>query len=392
MKYITRSIWLLSLLSLFTDISSEMLYPIMPLFLKSIGFSAFMIGLLEGLAEAVAGISKGYFGTLSDSFRKRLPFVQWGYFLSAISKPMMTLFSFPLWIFSARTMDRIGKGIRTGARDALLSDDCTPENKGKVFGFHRSMDTLGAAIGPFIALIFLYFYPEQYQLIFLVAFAPAILGILLTFFIKEKEITKAPEKRNYSFLAMFEYFKTAPANYRKMVIGFLLFALFNSSDIFLLMKVKESLADEKYVIGAYIFYNLVYALSSFPIGILGDKIGLNKMYLIGLILFAVVYISLSISTSIPFIFCAFVLYGVYAAATEGISKAMVSNTIPKNESASALGSFAGLTSLSSFFASAITGLIWTYVSPTAALITCALGAIVALLYFIQLTYTHTTSN
>jgi MFS family permease len=158
------------------------------------------------------------------------------------------------------------------------------------------------------------------------------------------------------------------------------------------MKVKESLVDEKYVIGAYIFYNLVYALSSFPLGILGDKIGLKKLYLMGLVLYTMVYISLSISTSVPVIFLSFIMYGIYAAATEGISKAMISNTIPKSESASALGSFAGLTSLASFFASATTGLIWTYVSPTAALVTCALGAVLALFYFMQLRDTNTPSN
>ena len=135
--------------------ASEMLYPVMPVFLRSIGFSFLLIGILEGCAEATAGLSKGYFGKRSDILGKRLPFVQLGYGLSAISKPMMALFIYPLWIFLARTLDRLGKGLRTGARDAMLSDECEKENKGKVFGFHRSMDTLGAVIGPAIALIFL---------------------------------------------------------------------------------------------------------------------------------------------------------------------------------------------------------------------------------------------
>ena len=138
MRYITRTIWILSMVSLFTDMASEMLYPIMPIYLKSIGFSIVLIGLLEGIAEATAGISKGYFGKLSDVSGKRKPFVQLGYALSAISKPMMAMFIFPLWIFLSRTLDRFGKGIRTGARDAMLSDEATPETKGKIFGFHRS--------------------------------------------------------------------------------------------------------------------------------------------------------------------------------------------------------------------------------------------------------------
>ena len=155
MRYITRTIWILSLISLFTDMASEMLYPIMPIYLKSIGFSIVLIGILEGVAEATAGLSKGYFGKLSDASGKRVPFVQVGYALSTISKPMMAMFIYPLWIFFARTIDRLGKGIRTGARDALLSDEAPAEVKAKVFGFHRSMDTLGAAIGPSLALLYL---------------------------------------------------------------------------------------------------------------------------------------------------------------------------------------------------------------------------------------------
>jgi hypothetical protein len=138
MRIITRNIWILSFVSLLTDVSSEMLYPVMPVYLRHIGFSIAMIGLLEGFAEALAGLSKGYFGKMSDQTGKRLPFVQAGYFLSAISKPMMVVFNYPLWIFFARSTDRLGKGIRTGARDALLSDETTAANKARVFGFHRS--------------------------------------------------------------------------------------------------------------------------------------------------------------------------------------------------------------------------------------------------------------
>ncbi|WP_309613089.1 MFS transporter, partial [Flavobacterium sp.] len=162
-KVITRTVWILSIVSLFTDTASEMLYPIMPIYLKTIGFSIVLIGVLEGFAEALAGLSKGYFGQLSDNSGKRVPFVQLGYALSTISKPMMAVFTFPFWIFFARAIDRFGKGIRTGARDAILSDEATPKTKGKIFGFHRSMDTIGAVIGPTLALVYLYFYPQDYK-------------------------------------------------------------------------------------------------------------------------------------------------------------------------------------------------------------------------------------
>ncbi|MBS1504758.1 MAG: MFS transporter, partial [Bacteroidetes bacterium] len=177
MKYITRTVWILSLISLFTDTASEMLYPVMPIFLKSIGFSVVLIGILEGVAEATAGLSKGYFGKLSDTSGKRVPFVRLGYSISAVSKPMLAAFVYPLWIFFARTLDRLGKGIRTGARDAILSGEASPATKGKVFGFHRSMDTMGAVLGPLIALVFLYFHPHYYKTLFLVAFLPGLLAI-----------------------------------------------------------------------------------------------------------------------------------------------------------------------------------------------------------------------
>src|ERR1051326_1331948 len=147
-KIFTRTIWTLGLVSLFNDISSEMLYPIMPIYLKSIGFTALWIGILEGIAEAVVGLSKGYFGKLSDEKGKRLPFIQLGYFLSAISKSMLALFANVFWVLFARSGDKFGKGIRTSARDAMLSDEAEHNHKGQIYGLHRSMDTIGAAIGP----------------------------------------------------------------------------------------------------------------------------------------------------------------------------------------------------------------------------------------------------
>lgn len=185
-KIITRNILVLSFVSLFTDVASEMLYPVMPIYLKTIGFSIVLIGVLEGFAEATAGLSKGYFGNLSDNTGKRLPFVQIGYLFSAVSKPMMALFTYPLWVFLARTIDRLGKGVRTGARDALLSDEATPETKGRVFGFHRSMDTLGAVLGPLLALVYLTYRPNDYKTLFYIAFFPGVISIAFTFLIKEK--------------------------------------------------------------------------------------------------------------------------------------------------------------------------------------------------------------
>ncbi|MCC6279454.1 MAG: MFS transporter, partial [Saprospiraceae bacterium] len=237
----SRNIWILSLVSLFTDMASEMLYPIMPVYLKSIGFSIVFIGVLEGVAEAVAGLSKGYFGRRSDLMGRRLPFVQIGYGLSALSKPMLALWAHPLWVFFARTTDRLGKGVRTGARDALLSDEATAATKGRVFGFHRSMDTLGAVMGPLLALLFLYLHPGAYRSLFLLAFIPGLLAVVCTLLVRESGNTARRTMSNKPrFLDFFRYWQQSPAQYRRLVGALLLFAVFNSSDVFLLLKIKEA--------------------------------------------------------------------------------------------------------------------------------------------------------
>ncbi|MBL7836902.1 MAG: MFS transporter, partial [Bacteroidetes bacterium] len=159
MRAISKTVIVLSIVSFFTDVATEMLYPVMPVYLSSIGFSVIFIGVLEGVAEAIAGLSKGYFGKMSDVYGTRLPFVRVGYALSAISKPILGYFATPVWVFLARTLDRFGKGIRTGARDAILSDQATPETKGQVYGFHRTVDTMGAVAGPALALLYLHFFP-----------------------------------------------------------------------------------------------------------------------------------------------------------------------------------------------------------------------------------------
>jgi len=381
LNYITKTVWILSLVSLFTDTASEMLYPIMPIYLKTIGFSIVLIGVLEGFAEALAGLSKGYFGKLSDNSGKRVPFVQLGYSLSAVSKPIMAVFVFPIWIFFARAIDRFGKGIRTGARDAILSDEATSESKGKFFGFHRSMDTLGAVLGPVIALIYLYFYPQQYKTLFYIAFIPGLLAVLASFLLKDKVKTNPIEKKPTSFFSFLNYWKTSPEQYRKVVIGLLAFTLFNSSDVFLLLKAKQAGLSDTNVIGVYIFYNLVYALSAFPVGILADKIGLKKMLIFGLSLFAIVYFGMAFSNSLYAISLFFFIYGVYAAATEGISKAWISNISDKKDTATAIGTYSGFQSICTLIASSLAGLIWYQFGANATFIITAVVTLLVIIYF-----------
>lgn len=381
MKNITRAVWILSIVSLFTDIASEMLYPILPIYLKTIGFSILLIGILEGIAEATAGLSKGYFGKLSDVTGKRVPFVRMGYTLSAISKPMLVMFAQPLWVFFSRTLDRLGKGLRTGARDALLSDEATSETKGKVFGFHRSMDTLGAVIGPLLALLYLYYYPQNYVALFYLAIIPGTFAILFTFFLKDKRKTVENRQTRTGFFSFIRYWKESTGTYRKIVVGLLLFTLFNSSDVFLLLKAKQAGLGDTAVIGTYIFYNLIYAIFSFPLGIIADKYGLRRMYIFGLVIFSIVYFGFALNENIYVFYGLFFLYGIYAGATEGISKAWISNVTNKKDTATAIGAYSAFQSICTMLASTIAGLLWYKFGSSATFIATGGVALIVAIYF-----------
>jgi MFS family permease len=385
---ITRTVWILSLVSLFTDIASEMLYPVMPVYLKEIGFTVLLIGILEGFAEAVAGLSKSYFGKVSDQSGQRIPFIRVGYLMSALSKPMMAFFTFPIWIFITRTTDRFGKGIRTGARDALLSDEATPKTKGTVFGLHRAMDTLGAVLGPSLALLFLHFFPSEYKLLFLLAFIPGMLAISFTWFIRKKEVPSTISPSSVSPFAFLNYWKESSVAYKKLVTGLLAFALINSSDFFLLLKIKDSGVGDTVVIGVYIFYNLVYALAAFPVGRLSDRMGFKKTFLSGLFLFATVYLGMALSDHVILFGILFVIYGIYAAATESVSKAWISNLAEKKDTATAIGTYTGLQSIATLISSSVAGLIWFSFGATAMLIITGTITFIIIIYL----YMQTTES
>ena len=382
MKNITRTVWILSLISLFTDTASEMLYPVMPAFLGSIGFSVVLIGILEGIAEATAGLCKGYFGKLSDNSNKRAPFIQLGYSLGAISKPLMVLSVYPLWIFFVRTMDRFGKGLRTGARDAMLSDEATPQTKGTVFGFHRSADTFGAVLGPLTALVFLYFRPNDYKPLFMIAILPGLAAVASTFLVKDKKQDRPKIKVTTSFFSFLRYWNDSPPLYRKVVLGFLAFSLFNSSDMLLLLKVKQSGLDDTSMIGLYIFYNLIYALTAFPIGIIADKFSLKSIFISGLALFAAVYLGMALTANIYIYWVLFFLYGLYYAATEGVAKAWISNITNQKDTATAIGTFAGFQSLAAMIASSVAGLLWFWFGVETAFVATAVVTIAVIIYFL----------
>jgi MFS family permease len=380
----SRTIWLLSLISMFADMSSEMLYPIIPLYLSSIGVSVAALGFIEGLAEITAGITKGYFGSLSDHIGKRVPFIKAGYFLSALSKPLMVVLNVVGWIFFVRTIDRLGKGLRTAARDALLSNEANKENKASVFAFHRSWDTLGAIIGPAIVLAILYFKLTSIKNIFLWAALPGLLSLALIYLLKEKKIAPSLNDKAPSFFSFFKYWKKSSSTYKKIVAALCLFFLFNSSDVFLLLKSKAIINSEEaifIILKAYILYNIVYTITSYPLGRLADQFGIKNILVVGLIIFSIVYFGFTKATTELHIYILFGIYGLYAAATEGIAKAWISNVSDEKEQATALGLFASCQSLSIMLASFMAGLVWTGWGADAVFYSSATVALVVAGYF-----------
>jgi MFS family permease len=359
--------------------ASEMLYPVMPIYLRSIGYSALVIGILEGVAEATAGLSKGYFGMMSDRVGRRVPFVRLGYLLSAISKPLMVVMSAPLWVLGARVVDRLGKGVRTGARDAMLSAEAKPENKGRIFGLHRSMDTFGAVVGPALALAWLAWRPGDNTTMFVLAIVPGMAAVGLTLLVRERAAS-APSVLRPSLRSLLHYWKCSPHAYRRLLISVLPFVVFNSSDLFLLMKARDAGMSDSASIGVYILYNLVFALFAYPLGIVADRIGLKRMFIMGLALFAAVYVGIAVTHEYWVIALLFAGYGIYAAATEGVVKALICVIVPEREAATAVGTFASLQSVSALVASVTAGALWVSIgAETTFLVTAFMAGLAALM-------------
>ncbi len=376
---VSRAVWLLSGISLLTDLASELLYPVMPGYLRHIGFSVVLIGLLEGVAEATAGLSKAAVGRWSDRVGRRVPFVRAGYALSALAKPLLALTVHPLGVFLARTAERFGKGLRTAPRDALLAAEATPATRGRVFGLHRAMDTLGAVLGPLAALWWLTSHPGAYRPLFLLAAIPGALAIGVTLLLREpprplNALPRAP------LPPLRVWWRTAPAPYQRVVRGLAVFALLNSSDVFLLLAAREAGLREPAVIGAYIFYNLVYAAAAYPLGGLADRWGARPTVVGGLLIFAGTYAGLALAHGLPMVLVLFALYGLYAAATESVAKAWLAQLVPPAQTGTAFGLYGTLQSFGALGASLLTGLLWQQFGAPAALLTTAGGTLGVALY------------
>ncbi len=374
---LNRNITLLGVVSGLTDISSEMLYPIVPVFLTSVlGAPMQVVGVIEGTAEATASFVKILGGRLSDRFSSRKPFVVAGYSLSAVSKPLMALAASWQFVLFARFIDRVGKGVRTSARDALIADSIDKAHWGKAFGFHRAMDTLGAALGPLAALAMIQIMgagSPDYRLVFMAAFVPALFGVLVLIWLVEERAharqagSPSPEPEPMS------------RDYKTFVLLFSVFALGNSSTVFPIMKAKDMGFSLTHVILAYTGYNLVYALLASPAGWLSDRLGKIKTMTFGFTVFAAVYLGFAVADRPWMIWALFALYGFYGAFNEGIAKAVVAHLSGGSNRASAMGWFQGILGFLTFASSALAGFLWDRVSPSAPFVAGAACALLSAL-------------
>lgn len=362
---------LLGYVSFFADIASEMLYPITPIFLTTIiGSSMTNVGIVEGIAEGVSSLLKTYSGFWSDKISKRKPFIFVGYLLSAISRPLIGLSSTPLQVLGSRTIDRIGKGLRSAPRDAMIADMVESKDRGLAFGWHRSIDTFGAVVGPLLAILLLNYFSDLRQAYYY-ALIPGILSVLFIFFIKEPQHSEGPNAKKFKFK-----WKDLNHDYKVFVFGWTVFCLTNSSDAFLILKMKESGLNFSTVILLYAFYNLIYAALSPSLGHLSDKIGTKLILLLGLSIFTLVYAGFAFSTEIYQFAALLALYGAYMASTEGVSKAHASKLVSSENRGSALGLLGTFSGGAQIFASIVAGFLWDQYGATIALLFSCLGSVI----------------
>jgi len=381
---LSRNVIVLGLVSLFQDLSSEMLYPVVPMFLTAVlGAPMTVIGLIEGFAEFTAAILKAVFGKLSDQLQRRSVFISLGYGLSALSRPLLFLANNWGFVLASRLLDRLGKGVRTSPRDALLAASAPAEHRGKVFGLHRAMDTVGAIIGPALAILLLSITNNNYRLVFLVAIIPTALAFMLTFLVKEiKTETQSPIAINERT----GYWPQTTGHWPKIYWQFLaintLFFLGNSSDVFLILRAQELGLSSPLAILAYVVYNLSFALLATPAGILSDRLGRRRVMQMGFFLFAIVYAGFAFAKSTSLIWPLFALYGFYAAMTEGISKAAIADLVAPEHRGSSIGFFYMITGVAALIASSLAGWLWNEFGATVPLgVSAGMAASVSLLMF-----------
>jgi MFS family permease len=358
---ITRNVIVLGLVSLLTDLSSQMVFPLIPLFLVSVlGAGAYAVGIVEGAAETTASLLKVFSGYWSDRIRKRRPFVLFGYSLSSITKPLFALAHVWPMVLFIRILERVGKGLRTAPRDAIVAESCDECVRGKAFGFHRTMDGIGSVLGAIFAFLLL---PVLgYRKIFFLGFVPAIIGALVVLFVNEGKQSSATEVERVKLKLSI---RALPVNLRLFIAVATVFSLGHFGYAFLLLRSKGIGFTDQNAILLYVLFYVVYALCSVPSGMLSDRIGRKPILMVGYGIFALCALGLVFISSRHSIFIFFAVYGLSYAMFDGAQRAFVVDLAPAHLKGTALGTFhtaIGLVALPGGF---IAGLLWDKIEPLA---------------------------
>lgn len=352
-SWLTRNVRVLSAVSFLQDTASELLYPLLPIYLTSVlGAPPAVVGAVEGVAEGAGSLTKLAAGPLGDHYSRR-PIVAAGYGMAALGKIIIAAATAWPGVLAGRVVDRLGKGIRGAPRDALLVDGIDDAARGRVFGFHRAMDTFGAVIGPLLGLVGYELLDHQIAPLLWVAVVPAVLSVALVFLSREvKRIAPAQRK------AIFARVKDLPRRYWRVTTLLVAFGVVNFPDALLLLRLNEIGFSVVEVILAYVGYNLVYALSSYPAGMLADRVPRPAVFGIGLVFFAVGYIGLGLTTDTVTAWILIGVYGLFTGCTDGVGKAWISSLAGSDLQGSAQGVFQGLSGFALLAAGVWAGLLW----------------------------------
>ena len=392
-----KNVFTLGWVSFFMDVSSEMIYPLLPLFLTNIlGANKAMVGLIEGIAESTASLLKVVSGYLSDKFKKRKPLILYGYGLSTLTRPIVAIATGWAGVLVYRFIDRIGKGIRTAPRDAIIAESTEEGNLGKAFGFHRAMDTCGAIVGPAIAIAVLYLYGHTYpseplpaeavkgaekafRTLFWLSMIPGLAAVaLIILFVKEKAQPLSTEHPK----SLFRH-SMLNSDFRKFLIVVGVFTLGNSSNAFLILKMQDAGAGMLNITVLYLLFNAVYSAASLPAGMAADRFGKKRMILGSYILFALIYSGLAFSKTQTSVWALLIAYGIFMGISEGIQRAFVATLLSNNSIGTGYGIYHTLTGLVTLPASLIAGLLWDRIGPQATFLFGAVtGTIAAALFLL----------
>lgn len=351
--WLTRNVRVLSAVSFLQDTASELLYPLLPIYLTAVlGAPPAVVGAVEGAAEGAAAMTKLAAGPLGDRFAKR-PLIATGYGMAALGKVMVAAAGAWPGVLAGRVVDRLGKGIRGAPRDALLVADIDTAARGRVFGFHRAMDTLGAVAGPLLGLLGYELLDHQIAPLLWVAVVPAVLSVALVFLVAERRVTtRAPRQPTFSRV------RDLPGRYWRVTAALVVFGLVNFPDALLLLRLNEIGFSVVEVILAYVTYNAVYAVASFPAGVLADRIGRVPVFGIGLVFFAIGYTGLGLTTDPVVAWLLIGAYGLFTGCTDGVGKAWISSLVSHDLQGSAQGVFQGLSGFAVLGAGVWAGLVW----------------------------------